>query len=124
MEGHLWRIIQKHLDDYGPSEAEFARRIGTSPQTVSSWKKRGIRKLPDKQLLVGVSEVTRQPYGDVLTAVLYDIKYLPKEAVPDGPPIGEPTRRPRGRPASAVRGRAASRKSGGQSRGDTSQDRP
>lgn len=79
MEGHLWKIIQAHLDAYGVREAEFARRIGTSPQTVSSWKKRGIRKLPEKKLLVGVSDVTRHPYDLVLDAVLHDIKYLPKE---------------------------------------------
>ena len=79
MSGHLWQIIQEHLDAYGVREAEFARRIGTSPQTVNSWKKRGVRSLPDKALLVGVSEVTRRPYDEVLTAVLFDISYLPKE---------------------------------------------
>lgn len=80
MSGHLWEIIQKHLDDYGVREAEFARRIGTSPQTVSSWKKRGLRTLPDKRLLVGVSDVTRRSYDEVLDAVLRDTLYLPKEA--------------------------------------------
>jgi transcriptional regulator with XRE-family HTH domain len=87
VQGHLWQIIQKHLDDYGVREAEFARRIGTSPQTVSSWKKRGVRSLPAKRLLVGVSDVTRRPYDEVLTAALYDAKYLPKEDASDGSPI-------------------------------------
>lgn len=94
MEGHLWKIIQKHLDDYGVREAEFARRIGTSPQTVSSWKKRGIRSLPTKDLLVGVSDVTRQPYDVVLTAVLHDIKYLPKDVVQDAAPKTQAGGRP------------------------------
>ena len=90
MQGHLWSIIQKHLDDYGVREAEFARRIGTSPQTVSSWKNRGVRSLPAKHLLVGVSDVTRRPYDEVLTAALYDTNYLPKEDASDGAPIVEP----------------------------------
>ncbi|WP_434966270.1 hypothetical protein [Janibacter indicus] len=80
MSGHLWETIQKHLDDYGVREAEFAQRIGTSPQIVSSWKARGLRTLPDKRLLVGVSDVTRQSYEEVLDALLRDTLYLPKEA--------------------------------------------
>lgn len=79
MTEHLWQIIQKHLDDYGVREAEFARRIGTSPQTVNSWKLRGVRSFPEKSLLVGVSNVTRRPYSEVLDAVLHDTGYLPKE---------------------------------------------
>ena len=94
MEGHLWKIIQKHLDDYGVREAEFARRIGTSPQTVSSWKKRGIRSLPTKDLLVGVSDVTRQPYDVVLTAVLHDIKYLPNDVTAHSAPTNQAGVRP------------------------------
>lgn len=82
----LWRIIQAHLDAYGVTEAEFARRIGTSPQTVSSWKKRGLRTLPDKRLLVGVSDVTRRSYDEVLDAVLHDIRYLPKDIPDDDAP--------------------------------------
>lgn len=78
MTGRLYAIVQQHLDDYGVTEAEFARRIGTSPQTVNSWKQRGVRSLPDKQLLVGVSDVTRRPYDEVLSAALHDAGYLPK----------------------------------------------
>lgn len=70
---------KKHLDDYGVREAEFARRIGTSPQTVSSRKKRGLKTLPDKKVLVGVPDVTRRSYDEVLDAVLHDISYLPRD---------------------------------------------
>lgn len=123
MEGHLWAIIQKHLDDYGPSEAEFARRIGTQPQTVSSWKKRGIRSLPAKHLLVGVSDVTRKSYDEVLTAVLYDIKYLPKEVVADGDaaPNMQQVSKPRVRRGKG-RGGQVSRGGGGPRRGEGSGD--
>lgn len=72
----LWQIIQKHLDETGVREAEFARRIGTSPTTVNSWKNRGVRNLPDRRLLQSVAEVTGVRYNDVLRAVLVDIGYL------------------------------------------------
>ncbi|MDL9944217.1 hypothetical protein QSJ19_01190 [Gordonia sp. ABSL11-1] len=74
--GELWKIIQEHLDAYGVREAEFARRIGSSPQTVNSWKKRGIRNLPERRLLLAVSEITGRDYADVLQAALTDSEYL------------------------------------------------
>lgn len=77
----IWEIVQAHIDAYGPSEAEVARRMGTSPQTLNSWKKRGLRKLPDAHLLLGLARVTQTPYEDVLRAALSDIRYLPKEVV-------------------------------------------
>ncbi|QCG77627.1 immunity repressor [Gordonia phage Fairfaxidum] len=74
--GELWTIIQEHLDAYGVREAEFARRIGSSPQTVNSWKKRGIRNLPERRLLLAVAEITGREYADVLEAALTDADYL------------------------------------------------
>lgn len=67
-------LIQTHLDKYGVKEAEFARRIGTSPQTVSNWKLRGTT-LPTRRLLEGVAEVTGLPYPTVLGAALADAGY-------------------------------------------------
>lgn len=73
--GHLWSIIQDHLDRYGVREAAFARRLGTAPQTLNSWKKRGLRQLPDRSLLEAVARETGTPYDEVLDAVLRDIGY-------------------------------------------------
>lgn len=73
--GELWTIIQRHLDETGVREAEFARRIGTSPTTVNSWKNRGVRSLPDRKLLDAVADVTGTKYSDVLRAVLTDAGY-------------------------------------------------
>lgn len=70
----LMKIVQAHLDKYGVKEAEFARRIGTSPQTVSNWKTRG-NTLPSRRLLDGVAAVTGQPYLRVLDAALIDAGY-------------------------------------------------
>ncbi|QDP44163.1 immunity repressor [Gordonia phage JuJu] len=72
----LWEIIQTHLDQTGVREAEFARRIGTSPTTVNSWKNRGVRSLPERRLLQAVAdEIDGVKYRDVLAAVLTDIGY-------------------------------------------------
>lgn len=67
-------LIQAHLDRFGVPRAEFARRIGTVPQTVQNWKdKPGI--LPNARLLRGVAEVVDAPYLIVLDAALVDAGY-------------------------------------------------
>lgn len=81
MTGHLWRIVQRHLDAYGVRAATLAKRMGTSPQTLDSWKHRGVRALPSRELLEALSAETRTPYAEVLAAALRDIGYLPPEQV-------------------------------------------
>lgn len=79
MDGVLWGIIQAHLDRYGVREAAFARRMGTSPQTINTWKTQGIRRLPERWLLEAVARETMTPYGAVLHAALVDTRYLTPE---------------------------------------------
>lgn len=74
--GELWKVIQAHLDSVGVSEAEFSRRMDSSPQTLNSWKRRGLKQLPDRRLLESVASLTGVSYTDVLTAALIDIGYL------------------------------------------------
>lgn len=69
----LMGIIQAHLDRYGVTRAEFARRAGTSPQTVQNWKDRATLPRPD--ILHGVAEVVDAPYLIVLDAALVDAGY-------------------------------------------------
>ena len=71
----LWSLIQAHLDEYGVTDAEFARRMGVSPQTLNSWKKRGVRQLPARDKLEAVAELTRNTYSHVLDAALVDAGY-------------------------------------------------
>ncbi|QIN93633.1 immunity repressor [Gordonia phage DumpsterDude] len=71
----LWSLIQAHLDEYGVTDAEFARRMGVSPQTLNSWKKRGVRQLPARDKLEAVAELTRNTYAHVLDAALVDAGY-------------------------------------------------
>lgn len=76
--GNLWRIVQDHLDDVRVTEARFAERIGTGAQTVNSWKKRGVRRLPAQDLLAAVARETGADYMAVLMAALHDSGYLPE----------------------------------------------
>lgn len=68
------RMIQAHLDRYGLTRAEFARRAGTSPQTVHNWEHR-MRTIPGADHLKGVAEVLDAPYLIVLDAALVDGGY-------------------------------------------------
>lgn len=76
----LYDIVQSYMDERDRSAAWVARRIDAAPQTVSSWKGRGLRALPDKRLLVALARLTHHSYGDVLRAALLDCGYLPEEA--------------------------------------------
>lgn len=73
---NLYAIIEAHYEKYGVRPAEIARRMGTSPQTISSWKNRGLKHLPDKRLLEALSRVTGTPWEIVRDAALSDIGYL------------------------------------------------
>lgn len=70
----LMRLIQGHLDKYGVTRAEFARRAGTTPQTVQNWKDRPTT-LPRREHLEGVARVIGVPYEVVLGAALTDAGY-------------------------------------------------
>ena len=78
--GYLWAIVQRHVDRWGVTSATLSRRMGSKPQTLSSWKHRSLKKLPAKWLLEALARETRTPYEEVLTAVLRDIGYLPAES--------------------------------------------
>ncbi len=70
----LLDLIQAHLDRYGVTRSEFARRAGTTPQTVQNWKDRPTT-LPRREHLEGVARVIGVPYEVVLSAALQDAGY-------------------------------------------------
>ena len=78
--GKLYDIVQARIDSTGVTEATLAKRMGTSPQTINSWKNRGVRRLPEKWLLVALARETDTKYVEVLDAALHDSRYLPEEA--------------------------------------------
>lgn len=82
----LVRIIDDYRDTHGrPSDASIARAIGIAPQTLSSWRKRGIRELPDAATLRALASFVGLPYdGYVLEVALYDAGW--RDDMPTLPP--------------------------------------
>jgi len=73
----LLALIDDYKDRHGnPSDASIARALGVAPQTISSWRKRGIRELPARDTMTRLADFMRVPYDDVLRAVLVDIGYM------------------------------------------------
>lgn len=84
----LLDMIDAWRDRHGqPSDASIARAIGAAPQTISSWRKRGIRQLPSKELLHALADFLRVPQVEVIMAAARDAGYL-EAAPPPGPPDG------------------------------------
>jgi len=75
-------MIQAHLDRYGVTRSEFARRAGVAPQTVQNWWDKPTT-LPKPEHLKGVATVIGVPYHAVLDAALVDAGY--RESALDDP---------------------------------------
>lgn len=74
----LIRIIDDYRDSHGqPSDSSIARAIGIAPQTLSSWRKRGIKEPPDQATLRRLATFVGLPYEDcVLQAALFDAGWI------------------------------------------------
>lgn len=73
--GKLYDLIQEHIDSqqYPPSERQVAKQIGVTQTTLKNWREP--KRLLDKDHLLAIARVTRNPYGRVLEALLEDIGY-------------------------------------------------
>lgn len=86
MSDDLVRIIDDYRARRGnPSEASVARAIGISPQAISSWRKRGVRQLPDRETLRRLAEFVGLSYETVVLAAARDAGYLDDPPSDDGP---------------------------------------
>lgn len=73
----LVKILDDYRDAHGrPSDASIARGIGVAAQTVSSWRRRGIRDMPERETLRQLAEFVKLPYGTVLRAALLDAGWI------------------------------------------------
>lgn len=85
----LLAIIDDYKDRHGqPADAAVARAIGIKPQTLSSWRKRGMKEPPAVDSLRALARLAGVDYETVvLRAVLMDVGWIEPEA--DDPPTGE-----------------------------------
>jgi hypothetical protein len=70
------RIIDGWKDRHGqPSDASIARTLGMAPQTLSSWRERGIKAVPrNMDPLRRLADLTGLDYEDVIVqAVAVDV---------------------------------------------------
>jgi hypothetical protein len=88
---HLLAVIDEYKDRTGqPSDASISRAIGVARQTISSWRRRGIKDLPEFETLVNLAALTGRDYESVvLRAALIDAGWI--EERPDEPPSREET---------------------------------
>lgn len=81
----LMRLIDDWRDQHGqPSEASIARAIDVAPQTISSWRKRGIKEPPALDTLHRMADYMSLPRDYVGSVVAYDIHLV--DVMPE--PVG------------------------------------
>lgn len=80
----LLAIIDAYKDTHGkPSDASIARAIDVAPQTISSWRKRGIKELPDSATLRNLAAFVGVPHLTVLCAALIDTDRMKESELPE-----------------------------------------
>lgn len=81
----LLAIIDDYKDRHGqPADAAVARAIGIKPQTINSWRRRGIKQPPATDTLRRLATLVGVDYETVvLRAVLIDVGMM-------DPPSEEP----------------------------------
>lgn len=80
----LIALIDEYKDTHGaPSDSSIARAIDAAPQTVSSWRKRGIRVPPARETLVALAALIGRDYETVvLRAALLDAGWITEDETP------------------------------------------
>lgn len=82
----LIALIDEYKDAHGsPSDSSIARAIGAAPQTISSWRRRGIKSPPDMDLLRSLAAFLGADFESiVLRAVLIDVGWIEDHGGGDG----------------------------------------
>lgn len=90
----LVALIDTYRDTHGhPSDASIARVVGVAPQTISSWRKRGVRQPPAPDTLRALARLINEDYETVgLRAALLDAGWIEESDGDDGhaAPIAQP----------------------------------
>lgn len=74
----LIAMIDEWKDAHGrPSDSSIARAIGVAPQTISSWRNRGIRSLPETETLRALATFLHRDYAtEIIPAAMSDAGYF------------------------------------------------
>lgn len=77
----LVEIIDAYKDQHGqPSDSSVARAIGVKPQTLSSWRTRGLKEPPARESLRKLAALAGVDYEDVvLRAALVDAGWVDEQ---------------------------------------------
>lgn len=85
----LVALVDDYKDRHGqPSDASIARAVGIAPQTLNSWRKRGIRELPAAETLRRLAALLGVDEKVTFYAAGVDAGYI-HEAPPVDPGIGD-----------------------------------
>ncbi len=78
----LVALIDEYKDTHGaPSDSSIARAIGTKPQTISSWRTRGIKEPPSPVTMRNLATLLGVSYERVvLRAALLDAGWITEES--------------------------------------------
>lgn len=73
----LLALIDEHKVKHGnPSDASIARAIGVAPQTISSWRTRGIRAMPEPKTVRALAAFLHIDEETALYALGVDTQYI------------------------------------------------
>lgn len=73
----LIALIDEHRAKQGDrSEASIAREIGVAPQTINSWRNRGMKKLPRAKTMRALAAALHIDEAVVLYAAGVDVGYI------------------------------------------------
>lgn len=73
----LLAMIDEYRDAHGqPSDASMARAIGIAPQTISSWRNRGMKEIPNPAAMRKLAELLGRSEAEVLYAAGVDTGYV------------------------------------------------
>lgn len=69
----LWKLIEDYEREFGAKPSWVAKQMRTKEQTLYNWRVRGIKALPNDQLLRALAWALRKSHNEVLFAALVDI---------------------------------------------------
>jgi DNA-binding XRE family transcriptional regulator len=73
----LLAMIDEYRDAHGqPSDASIARAIGIAPQTLNSWRKRGIKEPPKPETMHRLAAFLGKSNEELYWAIGVDTSYI------------------------------------------------